>query len=38
VIAYGGFALAAALAAIQLKKASPENGEEWIYKIVGASF
>jgi len=38
VIAYGGFALAAALAAIQLRKASPENGEEWIYKIVAASF
>ncbi len=38
VIAYGGFALAAALAAIHLKKASPENNEEWIYKIVAASF
>ncbi len=38
VFAYGGFALAAGLAAIQLRRSTSENGEEWIYKIIAISF
>ncbi|NLI91607.1 MAG: cytochrome c biogenesis protein CcsA [Peptococcaceae bacterium] len=38
IFSYGGFALAAGLAAIQLWRANSSKGEEWIYKIVAVSF
>jgi ABC-type transport system involved in cytochrome c biogenesis permease subunit len=38
IFSYGGFALAAGLAAIQLARADSSRGEEWIYKIVAVSF
>lgn len=38
VFAYGGFALAAGLAAMQLRSSASPKGDEWISRIIGISF
>ncbi len=38
VFAYGGFALAAGLAAMQLRSSGTPQGEEWVSRIIGISF
>lgn len=38
ILAYGGFALAAGLAAMQLRKSASPQGDEWVSRIIGISF